>query len=135
MMKEVKVRASRSYSVLIGNGIMSDTKELCSDIFTGRRIAVITDDKVDKLYYEKLGLSDAYKFVFPNGEESKNINVLSDILEFLADNNFTRSDVLVALGGGVVGDITGLPSESFKMLFEESIKNLASACASTDKGT
>ena len=113
MMKEVKVQASRSYSVLIGNGIMSDIKELCSDIFAGKKIAVITDDTVDRLYYERLGLSNAYKFVFPHGEESKNINVLSDILEFLADNNFTRSDILVALGGGVVGDITGFAASVY----------------------
>ena len=106
-MKEVKVTASNPYSVLIGAGIMKDFKALCSDIISGKRLAVITDDTVDGLYFEKLGLNGALKFVFPHGEESKNMNTLSDILEFLADNNFTRSDVLIALGGGVVGDITG----------------------------
>ena len=106
-MKEVKVAASNPYSVLIGAGIMNDFKALCGDIINGKRIAVITDDTVDALYFDKLGLGDALKFVFPHGEESKNMNTLSDILEFLAENNFTRSDVLIALGGGVVGDITG----------------------------
>ena len=106
-MKEVKVTASNPYSVLIGAGIMKDFKALCGDIISGKKLAVITDDTVDGLYFEKLGLDGALKFVFPHGEESKNMNTLSEILEFLADNNFTRSDVLIALGGGVVGDITG----------------------------
>lgn len=106
-MKEVKVTASNPYSVLIGAGIMKDFKALCSDIISDKKLAVITDDTVDELYFDKLGLNGALKFVFPHGEESKNMNTLSDILEFLADNNFTRSDVLIALGGGVVGDITG----------------------------
>ncbi len=106
-MKEVKVTASNPYSVLIGAGIMKDFNTLCGDIISGKKLAVITDDTVDGLYFEKLGLDGALKFVFPHGEESKNMNTLSEILEFLADNNFTRSDVLIALGGGVVGDITG----------------------------
>lgn len=106
-MKEVKVTASNPYSVLIGSGIMKDLKALCRDIISGKKLAVITDDTVDGLYFEKLALDGALKFVFPHGEESKNMNTLSDILEFLAENNFTRSDVLIALGGGVVGDITG----------------------------
>ena len=86
---------------------MKDFNTLCGDIISGKKLAVITDDTVDGLYFKKLGLDGALKFVFPHGEESKNMNTLSEILEFLADNNFTRSDVLIALGGGVVGDITG----------------------------
>lgn len=112
-MKEVKVKASSEYSVLIGNGIMENTSVLCDDIFNGKKIAVITDDTVNGLYFDRLGIKNAYKFVFPNGEASKNITVLSDILEFLAENNFTRSDVLVALGGGVVGDITGFAASVY----------------------
>lgn len=106
-MKEVKVTASDPYSVLIGKGIMKDTTTLCGDLLQGRKTAVITDDTVDTLYFEKLGLTNSPKFVFPHGEESKNMDTLSEILEFLAENNFTRSDILIALGGGVVGDITG----------------------------
>ncbi len=106
-MKEVKVTASNPYSVLIGSGIMKDFKALCRDIISDKKLAVITDDTVDGLYFDTLGLDGALKFVFHHGEESKNMNTLSEILEFLAENNFTRSDVLIALGGGVVGDITG----------------------------
>lgn len=106
-MKEVKVTASKPYSVLIGKGIMKDLTSLCEDLIKGKKTAVITDDTVNELYFDKLGLTDVPRFVFPHGEESKNMDTLSEILEFLAKNNFTRSDILIALGGGVVGDITG----------------------------
>lgn len=112
-MKEVKVAASKPYSVLIGRGIMKDLSSLCSDIISGKRVAVVTDDTVDSLYFEKLGLENVPKFVFPHGEESKNMRTLSEILEFLASNNFTRSDILIALGGGVVGDITGFAASVY----------------------
>ncbi len=106
-MKEIKVKSLKPYSVLIDRGIMEKTSQLCADLLDGKKVAVITDDVVDGLYFEKINIKNAYKFVFPNGEESKNVNTLSDILEFLAENNFTRSDIIVALGGGVVGDIAG----------------------------
>ena len=106
-MKEVKVTASKPYSVLIGKGIMKDLTSLCEDLIKGKKTAVITDDTVNELYFDKLGLTDVPRFVFPHGEESKNMDTLAEILEFLAKNNFTRSDILIALGGGVVGDITG----------------------------
>ena len=47
-------------------------------------------------------------FVFPHGEKSKSIKEYTELLEFLLENRFTRSDRLAALGGGVVGDLTGL---------------------------
>ena len=53
------------------------------------------------------------KYVFLNGEASKTIHTFSNILEFLAQNHITRSDVLIALGGGVVGDITGFCAASY----------------------
>jgi 3-dehydroquinate synthase len=87
---------------------------LLKEVIGSNKTAIITDDIVDKLYSKSLieelkaNGFETYKYVFSNGEESKNINTLSDILEFLAENNFKRNNSLIALGGGVVGDITGL---------------------------
>ena len=80
---------------------------------------MITDDTVDKLYSDVVmkSLSDAgfetFKFVFPHGEKSKNISTFSSILEFLAESGLTRTDALVALGGGVVGDVAGFAAASY----------------------
>lgn len=67
-----------------------------------------------KLYLDELASSlsvygfEATVYVFTNGERSKNMHVLSEILEFLASDNYRRNDTIIALGGGVVGDIAGM---------------------------
>ena len=112
-MKTVKINASVPYDILIGDGLLDICGELCRNIINPCKICIISDDTVASLYLEKVKHSLAYSgfevitYVFSHGEASKNVTVLSDILEFLADNRLTRSDCLVALGGGVVGDICG----------------------------
>ena len=117
-MKTVKVSASRNYDVLIGESIISECDKYIENALGGRpRLAVITDDRVDSLHGATLenALSgfDFVKFVFKNGEASKNIKTYGEILEFLAKNNITRSDAIVAFGGGVVGDISGFAASTF----------------------
>jgi len=113
-MREIRAEVSKPYSICIGSGILDCLASNVKPILTSERLAIVTDDIVEGLYLkrvkealEKEGLSTV-AFVFPNGEQSKNIETLSDILEFLAKNHIRRNDTLIALGGGVVGDITGL---------------------------
>ncbi|MBE6587981.1 MAG: 3-dehydroquinate synthase [Ruminococcaceae bacterium] len=117
-METVKVSASREYDVIIGADILSDADGYIEKALGGRpRLAIITDDKVYSLHGEALesALSgfDTVKFVFKNGEASKNIRVYGEILEFLAENSITRTDAIVAFGGGVVGDIAGFAASTF----------------------
>lgn len=115
-MKNIRLNASKSYDILIDDGLFKQVFSLIEPFCKGRNVAIITDDIVNKLYGEQLlkqlkqNEYSAFKYVFPNGEASKNINTLSNILEFLADCNFKRNDYIIALGGGVVGDIAGLAS-------------------------
>lgn len=114
-MKKVHVKAggSRDYDVTIGRGVLDRCGELLSPLFGGGKIAVITDTNVAPLYLERLKCSlmragyEVCSFAFPAGEQSKNLSTLSDILEFLAESKLSRTDAIVALGGGVVGDISG----------------------------
>ncbi len=117
--KKITVNASKSYDILIGHGLLSDIGEIFRQRFSVKKIAVITDDKVDSIYgenmvnaLEKKGFKTC-KFVFPNGEKSKNIDTYANILKFLAKSQITRTDLIVALGGGVVGDITGFSASTF----------------------
>ncbi|MBQ4066605.1 MAG: 3-dehydroquinate synthase [Clostridia bacterium] len=117
-MEIVKVSASREYDVIIGGGILSAADGYIEKALGGRpRLAVITDDRVNSLHGESLerALSgfDTVKFVFKNGEASKNIRVYGEILEFLAENSITRTDAIVAFGGGVVGDMAGFAASTF----------------------
>ncbi len=118
-MKTIRVNTQTPYDVLVERGILGRCGEYIAPLLKGRKCAVITDDNVDALYADKViasleanGIS-AVKFVFPHGESSKNAQTLLDIYAFLCDNEITRSDCLVALGGGVVGDITGFAAATF----------------------
>ena len=109
----VKINAGGGYKVHIGPDIISECGKIISSAAGQCRAAVVTDSNVEKLYLrpvmdslEAAGL-DPISFVFPAGEGSKNLHILSEILESFADNGLTRSDIAVALGGGVTGDITG----------------------------
>ena len=85
----------------------------------GRRICIVTDSKVDELYGEEvLGLLDgkclkAVKYVFPQGEQNKNLDVVRELYKFLIEEGLDRKDMLLALGGGVVGDLTGYTAATY----------------------
>ena len=119
-MKTVKISVSKEYEVLIGQGLLDSCGSLCHKALPKcSKTAVISDDNVAPLYMDKVksGLESAgfetVSFVFPHGEKSKNGENYLAILNFLAENTITRSDALVALGGGVVGDITGFAAATY----------------------
>lgn len=117
--KTVAVKASGNYDITIGKGLLSNVGEILKGIKKPCRTVIVTDSNVDPLYsdaviesLEKAGYS-ADKYVFAAGEKSKNAATFVEILEFLASEKITRSDLLVALGGGVVGDITGFAASCY----------------------
>jgi 3-dehydroquinate synthase len=116
---KINVKASNEYDVLIASNLIYCVGELIKEVINPCKIAVITDDRVNSLYgetvvksLEKSGYS-VVKFVFPNGEESKNLTTYGEIINFLAENELTRTDAVVALGGGVVGDMAGFASATY----------------------
>ena len=117
--KKITVRASSEYDILIGNGILGKVGELISPIIPKCKVAIITDDIVEKLYANTVKTSlitsgyEVCLFVIPNGEKSKNLYTYSNILQFLATNQLTRTDCVLALGGGVVGDISGFCASTY----------------------
>ncbi|MBQ8344867.1 MAG: 3-dehydroquinate synthase [Clostridia bacterium] len=112
-MKTVTVNASSAYDIVIERGLLSRAGELCAKAVGLCKLCVVTDDTVEALYFETVAASlrqagfDCLKFVIPHGEASKNTASLVALLEYLAENRMTRSDCIVALGGGVVGDLAG----------------------------
>ncbi|MBQ8044248.1 MAG: iron-containing alcohol dehydrogenase, partial [Clostridia bacterium] len=118
-MKKVRVTASKEYNVIIDNNLLDDAGKYIQETVKGRIAAIITDDIVDELYANKVEKSlkaNGYiviKYVFANGERSKNANTYIDIINFLAKNKLSRSDVVVALGGGVVGDMAGFAAATY----------------------
>lgn len=101
----------------------TDFSELIPELQTldieNRRLCVITDSKVKSLYSEELMVllegkcKKAVLFSFPAGEENKTLDTVRDIYTFLIQEKFDRKDLLIALGGGVTGDITGYAAATY----------------------
>ena len=117
--KEIPVQTNPAYTVTIGPGLLKNCGQALGNTLSPCHVAVVTDSVVGPLYLEAVTESlraaghavSAYEF--PAGEGSKNFATLSDILEFLASERLTRSDCLVALGGGVVGDMAGFAAACY----------------------
>lgn len=113
-MRTVKVNASKKYDVIIGKNTSALLGEKVKELFGNVKVCVVTDDTVAGFHLDKIksvlneGRIGNQAFIFPHGESSKSPDVLFELLEFLAKKHFSRKDVLVALGGGVTGDLTGL---------------------------
>ena len=118
-MNTVHVKASREYDVLIAPGLLATLGDHAKAIKKVKKICIVSETNVWPLYGNaaKQSLLDAgfevVEFVFPAGEASKNGNTYLEILNFLAQNKVTRSDVIIALGGGVVGDLTGFAAATY----------------------
>lgn len=112
-MRSVTVKTSATYKVLIGSGLLQKAGEAVKKVISPCKAAIVTDSTVVHLYEETVrkSLTEAgfsvCTFVFPAGEASKNMHTLSHLLEFLAKEEMTRTDMIVALGGGVTGDLAG----------------------------
>lgn len=112
-LQTIPVRTTPPYEVLIGSGLLGRCGTLLRPVLSVCRMAVITDSTVAPLYLDTVTDSlraagyGVCSYVFPAGEANKNFETLSGILEFLAEQHLTRADCVVALGGGVVGDMAG----------------------------
>lgn len=118
-MKKIIVHASKEYEVIISSDLLDLAGEYAKKIVGTGKAAIITDDIVDSLYAEKLVLSleksgfTVFKKVFLNGETVKTPQNAFEITDFLAENHFTRSDTVFALGGGTIGDLAGFAASVF----------------------
>ena len=107
----------RSYPIHIGPGLLSDTA-LVRSVLPGRQIAIITNDVVGPLYTSRLlaalGGSQVDVLELPDGESNKSLHTWADIHQFLAEHRHNRSTTIVALGGGVVGDMAGFAAATWQ---------------------
>ena len=107
------------YEIKIERGIIKNVGIHIGQIFKGRRVYIITDSNVEILYKDVVDKSirdsgyETYIYVVEAGEESKNFKQLQAIYKFLAQNSASRKDLIVALGGGVIGDMAGLAAATY----------------------
>lgn len=110
---------SRTYPIYIGSGLIDRAGEFFAKHLPGRAAAIITDDHVAPLYLKRVcdsldaaGVRHA-EIVLPHGEATKCLEKLTELYGFLSDSHITRSDAVIALGGGVMGDLAGLAAATW----------------------
>ena len=119
-MKTIHVNASKSYDILIERGILDRAGEEIKTVCGAGEALIVSDDTVWDLYGETVLASmqkagfDVTSFTFPHGEQSKNLSVYADILNARAARHLSRKGLVVALGGGVVGDMAGFAAATYR---------------------
>lgn len=110
---------NQSYDVLIDRGLLDKTGKLVAQQWSPRRVALVSDDNVAPLYQARVAKTleqagfEVHCYDFPAGEASKSLTVLADLARKMAAAAFNRDDGVIALGGGVTGDLAGLLAATY----------------------
>lgn len=108
----------RSYPIIIEKGLIDKISEKVKNVYKGKKIFILTDENVNKYYGKKVvsALSEYFDVKLVSlkaGEQTKNFNTLPMVYNELLDFNLTRSDLIITLGGGVIGDLGGFVASSY----------------------
>ena len=103
---------TESYDIVLEKGALSKIKDY---IFTNRKVLIVTDDGVPLEYAETVSKNCEVPVitVIPQGENSKNLDTYKNLIQKMAENGFTRNDCVIAVGGGVVGDLAGFVAATY----------------------
>ncbi len=115
---KINVKTSQSdYDIIIKNGAFGELVSHTEDLISGRKVFVVTDDNVDRCYGEAmqdmLSSFEYKKVVLPHGETTKSTEYLNRLYSEMALFKMSRSDMVIAFGGGVIGDLTGFAAATF----------------------
>lgn len=112
-MKTLRVNVpNHEYDIIIGKNLLSQAAEYVTSVSKPAKILIVTDENVSRFYGEKLqvslqSVSEVKTVVLPAGETTKSLDFLKQLYDAAFDFGMTRADMMVALGGGVIGDLTG----------------------------
>ena len=117
-MRKIKVDlGARSYPIFIGAGLLGSS-ELLTEQISSRQVMVVTNNTIEPLYLAEMlsALADrnVKTCILPDGESHKTLEVMQDIITSLLEHRFSRDCCLIALGGGVIGDITGFAAACYQ---------------------
>ena len=119
-MEKININGSTSYDVIIESGILDRVGELVRDELAGEKALIVTDSNVAALYLNTVADSlraanyEIKDFIVEPGDASKSMDNYSKLLSALAENEFSGTDLVVALGGGMVGDLAGFAAATYK---------------------
>ena len=119
-MKTIHINtSSKKYDIFVGNGILDNSGSIIKSLNFSGKILIVTDDIVSELYLETVKNSlencgfSVCDVVLPHGEEHKNMDSIMKIYDVLQKNGLNRKSLIVALGGGVIGDMSGFAAATY----------------------
>lgn len=118
-MKKLKVNVGKGYDIIIQKGILSSCSKYISQVSNAKKICLISDSNVYAIYGDMVKTSlenngyTVFTYVFEAGEKSKTTSTVIKMVEFMAEHQLVRSDIAVALGGGVCGDMAGFAASIY----------------------
>ena len=118
-MRKIDLKTNSPCKIVIDKNLIQNSGNYIKNLSSTGQVLIITDDLVNELYSNKLTESligngfEVFLFVLTRGEPSKNFHTVERIYSFLIKNKFTRSDLIIALGGGVIGDIAGFVAATY----------------------
>jgi 3-dehydroquinate synthase len=103
----------KKYPIFIESFTLSDLKEKILSFCSGEKFVVVFSEKVFQLYGKDFNFDKSCVFILKDGEKEKNIKNYEKIMEFCLKKGLTRKDSLIAIGGGVCGDLTGFVASTY----------------------
>ncbi len=110
---KIHVEIDNGYDIVIGNNILENLTDYCK---LPSKVLIITDDNIPLVYQNILSknIKSCYTYSIAPGEKSKTLQVYENILHVMLEEEFSRKDMVIALGGGVVGDLAGFVAATYK---------------------
>ena len=110
----VKIKQDeKSYPIIIKNEQITDLSEKIKSFVKGQNYLAVISKKVEKLYGKQLNIPKENKFILKDGEKEKNFKNYQKIINFALKKKLTRNDAIIAIGGGVVGDLAGFAASAY----------------------
>ena len=119
MTETIRINAGKGYDVKIGPGLLQKAGDLAAETLRGKKAALFTDSVVAGLYADIVEESfrqagfETCRFVFPAGEDCKNMQTAAAFVDFMSEHHLTRKDAVITLGGGVAGDMGGFAASIY----------------------
>jgi 3-dehydroquinate synthase len=111
------VLPEKTYEIIVRRHALDSVGEWIASLWQNKKIAIISDENVYPIYGDKIHHQltnyEVCHYAVPAGESSKSLTMANNLYEFLADQQFTRSDAIIALGGGVVGDLASFVASTY----------------------
>lgn len=119
MSETIRIKVGSGYDFMAGSGLIDQICPKTMYLSPVNRIAIFTDSNVGPMYADRVvqafdkEMIRAYTFTYEAGEQSKTVETIAAFIDFMAENHITRNDMVIALGGGVTGDMAGFAASVY----------------------